>query len=376
MSVTRFFGDNIRMVTPSPNISRVSADEDACGVINAAFRLNLVYWVVMFFADSLLGYAIHIDPVESAPLKFILFPFSALMTYGMARLLIHYRHLNFLLKALLSLLMTAIAAPIFMGLDFFSYNICQYPTVVKFDPMYSGYILIEGASMIFGWNCLFVAVIDNFEVLERERQLAALREVALTTKMEALRYQVNPHFLFNTLNSIAGLIEEGASTRAGGMVLSLANFMRTTLAIDPMKDVTLAEEIRLQEEYLLIERERFLDRLSFSIELPTELASVLVPSLILQPLIENAIKHGVGKTTGPVVISVSVRRDADRIIMIVENDVPLRKNPDSPTLGMGVGLKNVAERLQMRFGGNSQFFSGFTQPGRFRATINLPWRVE
>ncbi|MGB4811074.1 MAG: histidine kinase [Methylophilaceae bacterium] len=327
-------------------------------------------------ADSILGYSINIDPIESAPLKLVLFGCSALMTYLMARLLIRLRHkLHFMQKAFLCFLMAAVTAPLYTAIDFLNYTICQYPKPVAFDPMYSGYMLIEGASMMFGWSCLFVAVLDNFEVVERERQLAAVREEALTTQMRALRYQVNPHFLFNTLNSIAGLIEEGAATRAERMVLSLSNFMRTTLTLDPMHDVPLSEELSLQEEYLEIERERFSDRMIFSMSISEEVRNALVPSLILQPLIENAIKHGVGATTGQVKIVLNAYKVAERLHLTIENDMPLKGKETNHPVGMGVGLRNVAERLLARFQGDSQFSSGPVAPSRYRAFIDLPYKL-
>ncbi len=345
------------------------------GIVRATLRLSLVYWTCMFFADSILGYFINIDPLESAPLKFVLFGFGAVMTYGMSLLLFRMRSLSFTQKALLSFLMTAVMAPLFVAVDFLNYMICEYPKPVSFDPVYSGFMLIEGASMLFGWSCLFIALLYNFEVRERERRLAALREEALTAQMQALRYQVNPHFLFNTLNSIAGLIEEGAATRAERMVLSLSSFMRTTLSLDPMHDVPLAEELGLQEEYLEIERERFSDRMSFRVEMAEEAGCALVPSLILQPLIENAIKHGVGATVGPVEIALKAAREGDRLHITVENGMPTTLQGAHGRPGMGLGLRNVAERLHLRFQENGRFLSGPVAPGRYRAFIDLPWRL-
>lgn len=348
---------------------------ESCDIMQAAVRLNLMYWLCMFVADSILGYFINIDPIESAPLKVVLFGISAVMTYLMARLLIRLRHrLNFLQKALLCFLMAAVTAPIYTAIDFINYTICQYPKAVTFDPRYSGYTLIEGASMLFGWSCLFVAVLDNFEVLERERLLAIARKEALVAQMQALHYQINPHFLFNTLNSIAGLIEEGAATRAERMVLSLSTFMRTTLSLDPMHDVSLADEIFLQEEYLEIERERFSDRMTFKVDIPDNVRDALVPSLILQPLIENAIKHGVGGTAGPVEIVLSAFRTADQLHIALENDMPHDKATENRAPGMGVGLRNVEERLRARFQENGRFSYGPASPGRYRAAVDLPWR--
>ena len=354
-----------------------TADEtDGLGraVRRAALRLSLLYWACMFVADSILGWFIHIDPIESAPLKFVLFGASALMTYAMSALLFRLRGLSFTRKALLCFGMTAVAAPVFTAIDFFNYMLCQYPTPVKFDPTYSGYTLLEGASMLFGWSCLFTALLYNFEVRDRERRLAAVREEALTAQMRALRYQVNPHFLFNTLNSIAGLIEEGSATQAERMVLSLSTFLRTTLALDPMHDVPLADEIALQAEYLEIERERFSDRMAFSIDMPKDVRGALVPSLILQPLVENAIKHGVGVSLAHTRIRISARRRDGRLWLAVENDLHASA-PDHVPAGFGIGLRNVAERIRVRFGEAGGLRVDTGGGAHFRAEIELPWRV-
>lgn len=229
-------------------------------------------------------------------------------------------------------------------------------------------------AMFFGWSCVFLTLLYSFDVRDRERQLAAVREEAFSAQMKALRYQINPHFLFNTLNSIAGLIEEGAATRAERMVLSLSTFMRTTLSLDPMHDVSLADEIALQEEYLEIERERFSDRLTFKTNIRENAHDALVPSLILQPLIENAIKHGVGATSGPVEIVLSAYRTADRLNITVENDMPRDDAKGSRLPGMGVGLRNVEERLRARFQEDAHFSAGCISPGRYRVAMDLPWR--
>lgn len=337
----------------------------------SALRLGVIYWLCMFVADTVLGIFIGIDPLESAPLKLVMFGACALMTYVMSRALLRQRDVTFIRKALLSFALTAVAAPLFTAIDFINYTICQYPTPVSFDPMYSGYTLIEGASMLFGWNCLFISLLYSFEVRDREQRLAAAREEALAAQMRALRYQVNPHFLFNTLNAIAGLIEEDSTRRAGRMVLSLSTFLRTTLSLDPMHDVSLADELALQHDYLEIERERFSDRMHLRIDTPDNVLGARVPSLILQPLIENAIKHGVGTATGPVEILLAARREADRLHIVVENDMPTAQAAGMP--GMGVGLRNVAERLRARFGGRGALVCGEATPGRFRAAIDLPW---
>lgn len=360
-------------MNPLPDITHA---DDVRDIVRATLRLSLFYWASMFIADSVLGYFIGIDPIESAPLKLVLFGAGALMTYAMSLLLFRLRRLSLPQKALICFLMTAVGAPIFAAVDYFNYVLCQLPNPVEFDPAYSGYMLIEGASMLFGWSCLFIALLYSFEVRERERRLAAIREEALTTQMRALRYQVNPHFLFNTLNSIGGLIEEGAASRAERMVLALSTFMRNTLSLDPMHDVPLADELALQMEYLDIERERFSDRMVFRIDaMDDDVRAALVPSLILQPLIENAIKHGVGATSGAVEIHLRAHREAGRLHIVLENDMPLEPAATSPFRGMGIGLRNVAERLRVRFQEEAGFASGPVVPGRYRAAIDLPWTL-
>ncbi len=235
-----------------------------------------------------------------------------------------------------------------------------------------------GAALFFGWSGLFISLLFSFELHERGRRLAAAREEALSAQMRALRYQVNPHFLFNTLNSIAGLIEEGSAAQAERMVLSLSTFLRKTLSLDPLQDVPLADEISLQEEYLEIECERFSDRMAFSIDMPEDVHRALVPSLILQPLIENAIKHGVGQSHAHTQISIQARRQGDSLSVTVDNGVqPAAPGTPgaAPPAGLGIGLRNVDERIRMRFGEAGALRIDTTQAMRFRVELTLPWRT-
>lgn len=256
-----------------------------------------------------------------------------------------------------------------------------YPALLETPPPepgsldnFGGLVVISWG-FLFGWSCQFVALLFAFELNDRKVRLAAIREEALGAQMRALRYQVNPHFLYNTLNSIAGLIEEGAATRAERMVLSLSTFLRTTLALDPFHDVPLADEIALQEEYLGIERERFSDRMSFSIAMDPNAEKALVPSLILQPLIENALKHGVGMTRGSVEISLKARREKDRLRVTIENDMPRSGTEMARPPGVGVGLRNVADRLRARFQDNCAMQFGPVGEDRFKVSLELPWRT-
>lgn len=276
---------------------------------------------------------------------------------------------------IVSFLLSLIAATLWAGAHRFYPALLGTPPPAPHSLENFGGLVVIAWGFLFGWSCLFVSLVFAFELNDRKQRLAAIREEALGAQMRALRYQINPHFLFNTLNSIAGLIEEGAATQAERMVLSLSTFLRTTLALDPLHDVPLADEIALQEEYLGIERERFSDRMSFTIDVEGDAAEVLVPSLILQPLIENAIKHGVGMERGNVAISLKGFRQGERLCIAIENDMPAKHPPMARPVGVGVGLKNVGDRLQARFGEDCAIRSGPVANGRFRVSLELPWRT-
>ncbi len=358
----------------------MESESRACTIRRATLRFGLVFWGGVFVFSSVLWGVVGTDPIESAVGKLIHYAVCSLITAGISALLFRLHEwsrrrsldLSLPLLVVASFGLSLAAAPLWALLGHWVHILCVWPRPVVLDWRDFGYDMAYGASLFFGWSCLFTTLLFAFEIHERELTLAATREEALAAQMRALRNQVNPHFLFNTLNSVAGLIEEGDGVRAGKMVLSLSEFLRTTLALDPMTDVPLAEELALQGGYLAIERERFSDRMALNIDLPDEVRDALVPSLILQPLIENAIKHGVNATTGRVEIALSARREADRLHLVVENDMPRRAVPKPP--GMGMGLRNVAERLRTRFAEESAFASGEVAPGRYRVSIALPWR--
>jgi two-component system, LytTR family, sensor kinase len=360
----------------------IPLDDFGGGVRRAAFRLGFLYWAAVFVFSSILWSVAGTDPIESALDKLAHYAVCALVTFGIAVILFrqhfHVRiglgQQSLAVQALLCFVLALLAAPVYSLTDFviYAWKVWPYPAV--FDWREFGDNLTHGAALFFGWSCLFLTLLYSFDVRDRERRLAAVREETLEAQMRALRYQVNPHFLFNTLNSVAGLIEEGDAARAERMVASLSTFLRTTLALDPMHDVPLADELALQEEYLEIERERFSDRMTFLIDAPEEVLGALVPSLILQPLIENAIKHGVNATAGKVEIALRARRDASRLQVTIENDMPAGTHGVRPT-GMGVGLRNVAGRVRARFQGDGHFSFGPVSAGRYRASLDLPWRL-
>lgn len=344
------------------------------GLPGTTAKLAAVFWSAVLLSDSILWGIAGVDPIESFSGKLVLNSFGALLTVGMSALLFWMRRRGILFKAAMAFVLSMACAPLYSLLDFQIYRLHVAPEVPAFEWRNFGFTMVSSMAMFFGWSCLYVSMVYAFEVRDRERSLAAAREEALLAQMRALRYQANPHFLFNTLNSIAGLVEEGASARASRMLLSLSMFLRTTLTIDPLQDVTLADELVLQEDYLAIEQERFSDRMGFHVDAAEEVRQALVPSLILQPLIENAVKHGVGQSAAHTQVAIHAWREQEVLRLVVENDLPAGRSQSGTVAGLGIGLRNVADRLRMRFGEAGRF-SASEVGGRFRAEIELPWRT-
>jgi hypothetical protein len=230
---------------------------------------------------------------------------------------------------------------------------------------------MNGYFFFIAWGALFLALSYAAAVRAAEREAASYRAAARDAELRALRYQVNPHFLFNTLNSLSTLILKDNRDKAEEMILNLATFFRTSLTADPTEDVLLAEEIRLQRLYLDIEAVRFPERLIVNIVIPPSLLTACVPCLILQPLVENAIKYGVSRAKRPVTVSITAREDSHGLVLTVEDDGDPMENGE-PSTGTGVGLKNVTDRLKARFGEDAACRYGPLANGGFGVTLFMP----
>ncbi len=221
------------------------------------------------------------------------------------------------------------------------------------------------------WASFYVAMSAGNQLREAERRAAEFERAAQSAQLRALRYQVNPHFLFNTLNSLSSLIMTRREDEAEQMILSLSNFFRSTLAIDPTADVSVAEEIKFQMLYLDIEKARFPNRLTVKTDIPDRLKGARVPALLLQPVIENAIKYGVARARSVVTLAIGAREEEGRLTLTVENDAGAADQGE-PQHGTGVGLANVRDRLLARFGDAASCRYGPREEGGFKVTLTMP----
>jgi signal transduction histidine kinase len=221
------------------------------------------------------------------------------------------------------------------------------------------------------WAAFYVAMSYAKQLRAADRHSAMLAREAQEAQLRALRYQINPHFLFNTLNSLSSLVLSRRTDTAERMLMNLSTFFRATLSADPTADVSLGEEIRLQRLYLDIEQIRFPDRLSVEVDVPDALLAARVPILILQPLVENAVKYGVAKSKKPVTVRISAYEEAGRLHIKVKDDgeAPIADEDDGST---GVGLRNVCDRLETRYGPRSGCIAGPDPDGGYTVHLYMP----
>ena len=202
---------------------------------------------------------------------------------------------------------------------------------------------------------------------ERSRVAARLETSLFEARLHALELQIRPHFLFNTLNSISALVRTQRDRDAVGMIAGLSDLLRYSLDHAGEQRVALGAELAITERYLEIERLRFPDRMSYEIEASAEVRRGAVPTLLLQPLAENAIRHGVARLASPGRIAIRARRDGDRLRLEVFNSGTLAEGYRA-----GIGLRNTLDRLRHLYAADHSFELR-AEPGGVVASVSLPW---
>ena len=245
----------------------------------------------------------------------------------------------------------------------------QKPEIILHETIFTATTFIW---VYTSWCALYVGSVVASELRDRETRLATAEAAAQEARLLALRVQLNPHFLFNTLNTLSGLIALDRKPAAETVLMNLSNLLRHSLSGTPDQLIPLTEEIAIQAIYLEIESIRFADRLAIDIETPPRCARALVPPLLLQPLIENAIKHGVACSARKVTLTVRAHREADSLRIVIANSAP-SEAPRAGAAGFGIGLSNVRKRLAALYGERAQLESVAAAEGGWTNVIRLPW---
>ncbi|HWT11387.1 MAG TPA: histidine kinase [Allosphingosinicella sp.] len=276
-----------------------------------------------------------------------------------------------------SILIVITAAAGFSAIETWSVATFIQPGTQPEGIRFLGAILLT-VSLLVAWSALYYSI--NFYLLleEQSDRLLRLESQASNAQLAMLRYQLNPHFLFNTLNSISTLVLLKQTDRANAMLSRLSSFLRYTLVNESTGLVTIAQEIETLKLYLEIEKMRFEERLRPHFHIDPSCNRALLPSLLLQPLIENAIKYAVTPQEEGADISLDVRRQVDRVVMSVADTGPgadalYKKRAAEST---GVGLANIRDRLAQAYGDNHRFETSSEISGGFRVLIEIPYQIE
>jgi two-component system, LytTR family, sensor kinase len=210
------------------------------------------------------------------------------------------------------------------------------------------------------------------EATDREVQLARVSEQLAGTRLAALQAQLNPHFLFNSLNTIAVLVRDGETGKATRVIEQLSDVLRSTLGRSQTSEVTLDDELALVRQYLAVEQARFSDRLRPSLDIDPATLTAAVPRFALQHLVENALRHGISKRTDAGRVVVTARRDGDMLELSVEDDGP---GPAAGAVEMtGHGLDNTRERIRTLYGGRASLVVSAAGPRGAVARLRMPYR--
>jgi signal transduction histidine kinase len=224
---------------------------------------------------------------------------------------------------------------------------------------------------IMTWSALCAVMVAGENLRRQQVRTIEARMAAQQAQLAALRLQIQPHFLFNTLNAVSSLIGQGHAQEADATLLQLAGFLKHTLAAGPRELVSLESEIDSQQRYLDIEEIRFPDRLRRRLQIDPSTLAAMAPSLILQPFVENAVKHGLAQSIAPVTVEIGARRDGDQLRLWVSDDGA----GAACTGGVGRSLANVEQRLKLLYGPQASLSYGLDPAGGWRAEIQIPFEI-
>jgi signal transduction histidine kinase len=279
-----------------------------------------------------------------------------------------------ILGALLSCYVSALVWRVMVNSSYLLYTSDSMEWVMK-SPLEFFSNAMAGMYLFLCWTGLYFGF-KFYESAQQQRE-ATLRAVTLAqeAQLKMLRYQLNPHFLFNTLNAISTLILDSENRVANQAVMRLSEFLRYTLDQDPMKKVTLRQEIEAMNLYLTTEKLRFGDRLRLEFAIEERALEALVPSLLLQPLIENAVKFAVSPSEQGGSVRVEGRARGAMLELAVSDDGPGLNTGAAAGAGRGVGLRNTRERLAVLYDDNHRFATLDNKPG-LRIELGLPLEMS
>ena len=234
-------------------------------------------------------------------------------------------------------------------------------------------IMVWSTSVLFMWCSLYFSIKQWQQSTEEKQRLLRAETEVREARLLALRHQLNPHFLFNSLNAVTTLILDGNDSAATEMLSQIGDLLRSSLDSEVKTEVALCQEIEFTARYLAIEQTRLGERLKFDLTIPVDTQDALVPSMLLQPLVENAVRYGVTPLVEGGWIGISSSLESDRLRIVIGNSGQ-RRDGEQRRSGNGVGLGNTAERLKTLYGANHRFSLEWPETGGCQVTVELPFR--
>ena len=256
-------------------------------------------------------------------------------------------------------------------------EMAAYGAVTKMQ-MFQRYFLMYGMDNIFiYWSIIFAVQGWMYYERYRDRELrsSVLETQLAKAQLQALKVQLHPHFLFNTLNSVSELMHQDVDC-AERVITRLSDLLRMALENIGVQEVLLRNELDFVQGYLEIEQTRFLDRLQVKLDIAPETLDCQVPNLLLQPIVENAVRHGIAKSSGLGVIEVCTRKIADRLLVVVSDNGPGLKPGGNAKTNFGIGLSTTRSRLEFLYGKEQTFVLNNLPERGLEVRISLPWRKE
>ncbi|WND01863.1 histidine kinase [Temperatibacter marinus] len=326
------------------------------------------YFLVRLFGGLTNGYT----PDEYWPLALIATVIGFILS-----IIIRYIYRSFVEKSLGLILIITLLVSGSAGLLFSSLELAVATWVIEADPWYGwerfGNAMFE-ATVMLAWSAIYFGYhfYDDFQ--EQQENALKANAMAHQAQLKMLRYQLNPHFLFNTLNAISTLVLEKATEEANEMLSKLSSFLRYTLVNQPTQRVNLEQELYALALYLDIEKVRFADRLNIEYSIDERTKTALIPSLILQPLIENSIKYAIAPSIDGGLIHIKATVHHHRLYLAIEDDGPGIQDENNivSSSGSGVGLANTRERLNQIYPGTHSFKVKNMEEGGLCVQIKIP----
>jgi two-component system LytT family sensor kinase len=374
-AVPRRVADVPKIQSPADPIARgMGLNQPFFDDKNRAFWiLQSIGWMGYFFLRSLSGFANSMGWMWLVH-TLLLTATGYSLTLLMASLFRRLIKMKPIWTLVLSLGAVMLASTAFSVIETWSYATFLKPNFKPVGVEYLSSILLNFA-LLAAWAALYYGI-NYFLLLEEQiDQRERLESQASSAQLAMLRYQLNPHFLFNTLNSISTLVLLKQTERANAMLARLSSFLRYTLVNEPAGKVTLAQEVETLKLYLEIEKMRFEDRLRPHFRIDPETIGARLPSLLLQPLIENAIKYAVTPSEGGADIWITANREGQGVrIEVADNGDDLAPEL-SASPSTGVGLANIRDRLSQAYGAAHRFETRTNDRGGFSVIIDIPYET-